>query len=80
MAKAVTESVGTSDTATESEPKRRRVNRGARGPQPVYLFVRTNPETGKLEVTKSFRDARKMASYFEEAAASGAQFLVTTPE
>lgn len=58
---------------------KRRVNRGARGPQPVYLFVKNDPNTGKLAVTKSFRDPRKMAAHMQQAGADE-QFLVTTPE
>lgn len=74
MARAQAESTGT------GEAVKRRVNRGARGPQPVYLFVRNNPETNKLEVAKSFRDARKMATFMQSADAANTQFLVTTPE
>jgi hypothetical protein len=74
-----TEQTGTVDQTTEGAPKRK-VNRGARGPQPVYLFVKNDPNTGKLAVSKSFRDPRKMAQYFAQAAEEGSQFLVTTPE
>lgn len=66
-------------TGEAEAPKKRRVNRGARGPQPVYLFVRNDPGTGKLAVTKSFRDPRKMAAHMQQAGADE-QFLVTTPE
>jgi hypothetical protein len=67
------------DPAT-GEPKKRTVNRGARGPQPVYIFVKADPSTGKLGVTKSFRNPAKMAAYFGTAQEEGSQFLVTTPE
>jgi hypothetical protein len=78
---AQAENIGTSDTVTgdTDQPKKRRVNRGARGPQPVYLFVRNDPNTNKLAVTKSFRDPRKMAAHMQQAGADE-QFLVTTPE
>jgi len=71
----------TSETTSEpaGDKPKRKVNRGARGPQPVYLFVKNVPETGKLAVTKSFRDPRKMAAYMQSMA-SDEQFLVTTPE
>jgi len=80
MARTAAENVST-DTATSDEaPKKRRVNRGARGPQPIYLFIKNDPNTGKPVVWKCFRDARKLAGVFEQAQAEGAQFLVTTPE
>lgn len=79
MARAQAEQV-TGDVATEGTDKpKRKVNRGARGPQSIYLFVRTNAETGKQEVAKSFRDPRKMAAYLQ-GEGSSMQFLVTTPE
>jgi hypothetical protein len=77
MAKAATETAGIGD---EVQTTKRKVNRGARGPQPVYLFVKQDPSTGKLVVSKSFRDPRKMAAFFAQAAEEGSQFLVTTPE
>lgn len=67
------------DPAT-GEPKKRNVNRGARGPQPVYVFVKADASTGKLVIVKSFRNPQKMASYFATAQEEGSQFLVTTPE
>lgn len=74
MARAQAEQAGTGEVV------KRKVNRGARGPQPVYLFIRSNAETGKLEVAKSFRDARKMAAFMQSDDANGTQFCVTTPE
>lgn len=74
------------DTATQGQDaptegkKRRTVNRGARGPQPVYVFVKADPSTGKLGIVKSFRNPAKMAAYFATAQEEGSQFLVTTPE
>lgn len=61
-------------------PRKRSVNRGARGPQPVYVFVKADPSTGKLVIAKSFRNPHKMAQYFPTAQEEGSQFLVTTPE
>lgn len=80
MAKSAAETAGLEELAQVGEKQKRKVNRGARGPQPVYLFVKQDPSTGKLVVSKSFRDPRKMASYFAQAAEEGSQFLVTTPE
>jgi hypothetical protein len=73
MARAQAEATGTEGVV------KRKVNRGARGPQPIYLFVKTN-ESGKQEVAKSFRDARKMAAFMQSEDAAGTTFLVTTPE
>lgn len=77
MAKLAAEATGIEG---EMQTGKRKVNRGARGPQPVYIFVKQDPGTGKLVVSKSFRDPRKMAQYFATAAEEGSQFLVTTPE
>jgi hypothetical protein len=81
MAKEARETAGISEDTQTGAPKAKRVvNRGARGPQPVYVFVKQDPSTGKLVITKSFRDPRKMAGYFQTAQEEGSQFLVTTPE
>jgi hypothetical protein len=78
---AQTEATGTeTEAVTSDKPKRRVVNRGARGAQPIYVFVKTNADNGKLEISKSMRDPRKMAAYLQEAMAAGETFLVTTPE
>jgi len=67
------------DPATGTKPKRN-INRGARGPQPVYVFVKADASTGKLTIVKSFRNPAKLASYFQTAQEEGSQFLVTVPE
>lgn len=77
MARTASENVGTDG---ETVRAKRTVNRGARGPQPVYVFVKTDATTGKLVITKSFRNPSKMAQYFNTAQEEGSQFLVTTPE
>lgn len=79
MAKSALAEDITGSTTTEAVPKKRTVNRGARGPQAVYVFVKTGDD-GKLAIVKSFRDPRKMALYFATAQANNEQFLVTTPE
>jgi hypothetical protein len=69
------------DTGLSGETKAKRVvNRGARGPQPVFVFVKADATTGKLVITKSFRNPAKLAQYFPTAQDEGSQFLVTTPE
>ena len=81
MAKSPATPSGEPNMSDQSAAKPKRVvNRGARGPQPVYVFVKADPSTGKLVVTKSFRNPAKMAAYFSTAQEEGSQFLVTTPE
>jgi hypothetical protein len=80
---AKTPSTQTGDTAMSADPAakpKRNVNRGARGPQPVYVFVKADATTGKLTIVKSFRNPAKLASYFQTAQEEGSQFLVTVPE
>jgi hypothetical protein len=82
MAKAAT-ATQTGDTAMSADPTakpKRNVNRGVRGAQSVYVFVKADATTGKLVITKSFRNPKKMADYFATAQEEGSQFLVTTPE
>jgi len=72
----------TYEAGDDGQPVKRKrvVNRGARGAQAVYVFVKADPSTGKLVITKSFRNPKKMAEYFSTAQEGGEQFLVTTPE
>lgn len=60
--------------------KKTRKAQGPRKPSPLYAFVRSNAETGKVELATSFRDPRKMAEYFPTATANGEDLLIIAPE
>ena len=66
-------------TTTAIPTKKPRKPAGPRKPQPLYVFAKTD-ETGKINVTNSYRDARKMAESIQAATANGEQLLVVLPE
>lgn len=77
MAKEATAMTG---EQPETTGRKRRAPQGPRRPSPIYVFVKTDPTTGKPAATAVFRDPRKMADHFQTAKEEGSELLVVTPE